>query len=77
MSIIKKIKSFLGIGKCMYFDECDYMDRESYTCNHESEACGHCGIHKDVELRGMVERLKKFDLDPYGTDHDCIDWSKK
>ena len=75
--MIKSLRSFLGIGKCIYFDECDYVNPEGYTCNHESDASSHCGIHKAVELRGMVERLKKFDLDPYGTDHDWINWKKK
>jgi hypothetical protein len=29
-----------------------------------------------VELRGMTERLHKFDTDPQFTDHDWVDWSK-
>lgn len=61
--------------RCKYFDKCDFVQPEGYTCNHEDEAKDFCGIHRDVDL-GKVERLRKFDTDPQYTDHDWVDWSE-
>ena len=37
--------------KCKYYKKCEWVNKEGYTCRHESDADGYCGtrIKKDKE----------------------------
>ena len=37
--------------KCKFFDNCDYVQKSGFTCNHQCEAEDYCGVYKDNELR--------------------------
>jgi hypothetical protein len=37
--------------KCRFFKECDFVQPEGYTCNHEEEAKDYCGKYKENKLK--------------------------
>ena len=36
--------------KCKYWKQCEGYVKNSYTCNHESDADGYCGIREIDKL---------------------------
>ena len=41
----------LNNNKCKFFEECDFVDSKSYTCNHQHEACSYCGKYEYNESK--------------------------
>jgi len=37
--------------KCKYYKNCKEYEINSYTCNHEEDADGYCGIRTQMERK--------------------------
>ena len=53
MKILKRIYHAFR-GRCEYYGECPYVDKEGYVCNNILET-SFCGMNRDFE-----ERMKKL-----------------
>lgn len=41
------------IMQCKFVCPCKYYDRDSFTCNNNSEAEGYCGAHTQFTRLGL------------------------